>query len=89
MSAPVGAIVSLYVDVAAIVKPNDVIETRSGRRYSVLTVRVQLRGKNKGRQHLSAIVLGDDPVGDTTIVHRIRWYRRDRASGGVKARGRA
>ncbi|MDQ1446792.1 MAG: hypothetical protein QOI20_3256 [Acidimicrobiaceae bacterium] len=89
MSAPAGAIVSLYVDVVAIVKPTDVIETRSGRRYEVLTVRVQLRGKHKGRQHLAARVIGtDEHVPDGAIVHRIRWYRRDRASAGVKARGR-
>lgn len=89
MSAPVGAVVNLYVDLVAIVKPGDVIETRSGRRYSALTVRVQLRGMNKGRQHLSALVLGDEATPDGATVHRIRWYRRDRASGGVKSRRRA
>lgn len=98
MTAPAGAIVSLYVDLLAHVQPKDIIETRSGRRYSVLAVRVQGRGKNAGRQHLQARVMGADERHpfegmqpdhpQIPTVHRIRWYRRDRAGGGVKQRGR-
>lgn len=91
MTAPAGAVVSLYVDLVARVRLDDIIETRSGRRYLVLGVRVQERGKHAGRQHLRARVLEHD---DTLLydgpwrLHRIRWYRRDRASAGVKQRGR-
>jgi hypothetical protein len=95
--APAGAIVSLYVDLVARVQIDDIIETRSGRRYQALEVRVQKRGKNVGRQHLRCRVMDegerhpyegmtpDHPLIPT--VHRIRWYRRERGAG-VKARGR-
>lgn len=77
MTAPAGAVVKLYVDLVAPVAPRDVIETQTGRRYSVLSVRVQLRGARAGRQHLQCLVLGvDDPP--TGEVHKIRWYKRGR-----------
>lgn len=60
MTAPAGATVSLYVDLAARVAMDDVIETTSGRRYQVLGVREQLRGKHAGRQHLQVLVLDRD-----------------------------
>lgn len=63
MTAPVGAAVKLYVDLAARVAVDDVIETTSGRRYQVLGVRVQQRGKHAGRQHLQCLVLGDQRLG--------------------------
>lgn len=81
MTAPAGAVVKLYVDLAASVAPTDVIETESGRRYWVLTVREQQRGKHIGRQHLGCMVLGDDwerIVGRDPVIHRIRWYMRKR-----------
>lgn len=88
MKAPAGTEVSLYVDLAASVAPGDIIETRSGRRYLVSEVRVQLGGKRAGRQHLRAVVIDSDATMPADhVVHRIRWYRRDRA-GGVKQRGR-
>lgn len=100
-AAPIGTEVGLYVDLVERVHPFDVIETRSGRRYGVLSVRVQSRGKRAGRQHLRVVVLapGQGPglrakqVGDGIDlrpgkIHRIRWYVRGRASGGVKPKGR-
>jgi hypothetical protein len=77
MTAPYGAIVKLYVDLAAQVVPTDVIETQSGRRYWVLEVRVQQKGKHKGRQHLACLVLDPSKNDEgTNRVHRIRWYKR-------------
>lgn len=77
MTAPAGAIVSLYLDLVASVDPNDIIETGTGRRYAVLQVRVQERGKHAGRQHLRAIVLGgDEQIGENSVIHHIRWYSR-------------
>ena len=77
MTAPAGAIVSLYVDLQRRVELNDIIETGTGRRYAVLQVRVQERGKHVGRQHLRAIVLGrDERIGENSTIHRIRWYQR-------------
>jgi hypothetical protein len=100
-AAPIGAEVGLYVDLRERVELGDVIETRAGRRYGVTSVRVQERGKHAGRQHLRAVVLAEGEqlmisrdVGDRTVVtsggrtHRIRWYRRDRASAGVLPKGR-
>jgi hypothetical protein len=97
VTAPAGAIVSLYVDLVATVLVEDIIETRSGRRYSVLEVRVQTRGKHEGRQHLRARVMGEDerhPYEGMTpdhpripTVHRIQWYAR-KGGAVVKERGR-
>lgn len=74
MVAPVGAVVSLYVDLRALVAPDDVVETQSGRTYRVVSVRVQIRGKHAGRQHLRCIVIDERPA--VARVHTIRWYRR-------------
>jgi autonomous glycyl radical cofactor GrcA len=79
VTAPAGAIVSLHVDLIARVDVNDIIETESGRRYRVLDVRVQQRGKHEGRQHLRVIVLGkndEHDEHDVYTVHKIRWYKR-------------
>lgn len=89
MTAPAGAIVSLYVDLVADVGTGDVIATQSGRRYRVVDVRVQKRGKHVGRQHLRCIVdpgaepdemVYAGPEGETRagVVHTIRWYKRAR-----------
>lgn len=82
MTAPAGTEVGLYVDLVARVDVGDVIETQTGRRYGVVSVRVQARGKHIGRQHLRAVVMDGcaacDPLGEAR-VHRIRWYRRGRA----------
>lgn len=83
MTAPVGAIVGLYVDLDAQVEVGDVIETTTGRRYGVLDVRVQLRGRHAGRQHLRCAVIGEmrsmGVEAGVNRVHHIRWYRRGRA----------
>jgi hypothetical protein len=78
MAAPVGAQVGLYVDMVGGVSEHDVIETESGRRYYVIAVRVQARGKHQGRQHLRVVVMSptDYPPGART--HKIRWYKRGR-----------
>ena len=88
MTAPAGAEVGLYVDLVATVRIGDVIETRSGRRYRVIAVREQLRGKAAGRQHLRAVVLEADDPGEGGAVHRIRWYARKGGSAraGVSRR---
>lgn len=77
MKAPAGAVVSLYVDLCRPVQRGHVIETQTGRQYGVLSVRVQMRGAHSGRQHLKCLVLSDeDEVAPSTIIHRIRWYKR-------------
>ena len=79
MTAPAGAVVKLYVDLVEPVVPTDVIETQSGRKYWVLHVRVQEKGKHKGRQHLSCLVL--DPTRNdegSNRIHKIRWYKRSK-----------
>lgn len=77
MTAPVGAIVRLYVDLRARVHYLDVIETGTGRRYLVLEVRVQQRGKRRGRQHLRCMVIDHTTAVDrSSTVHRIVWYPR-------------
>jgi hypothetical protein len=80
VTAPAGAIVSLYVDFMHPVDVGDIIETETGRRYEALHVRVQQRGKRIGRQHLRCIVRdGDAPIAPGTVIHRLRWYKRGRA----------
>jgi hypothetical protein len=85
VTAPVGAVVKLHVDLVAPVRVGDVIETQTGRRYSVLGVREQQRGKHAGRQHLQCLVVpldfeplaaGPLPPDLAAKVHRIRWYVR-------------
>lgn len=88
VTAPIGAVVSLYVDLVESVWIGDIIETQTGRRYSVLAVRVQMRGKAAGRQHLRCLVVdrdtepsarltaGDVSTGESGEVHTIRWYKR-------------
>ncbi len=79
MTAPAGAIVGIYVDLAQRVAIGDVIETKTGRRYSVLDVRVQGRGWHVGRQHLRVLVMvPGDPLPDSGTLHPIRWYARGR-----------
>lgn len=89
MTAPIGAVVSLYVDLMESVWVGDVIETQTGRRYAVIAVRVQARGKAAGRQHLRCLVVERDtnPVsrltsegvttGEAGEIHTIRWYKRE------------
>lgn len=80
MTAPVGAIVSIYVDLVESVSTGDLIETQSGRRYMTVGVRVQQRGKHVGRQHLRCVVIDRDDVCPSAMVgravHKIHWYKR-------------
>lgn len=79
MTVPAGAVVKLYVDTRMKqLEPGDVIETGTGRRYEVVTARIQERGKWAGiRQHLTALVLPPDhPLPPDTFILPIRWYRR-------------
>lgn len=79
MTAPVGAIVKLYIDGRYRLREGDVVQTESGRRYDVLTVRVQERGRHIGRQHFTARVMApDEPPRERWVV--IRWYPRRRRS---------
>ena len=97
--APDGAIVQLYVDTDRPIREGDVVETRAGRGYQVLGVRVQTRGKRTGRHHLQCLVMGDNWVDDierwretlpkTSHVHRIRWHQRNGTAAGVKGRDRS
>lgn len=77
-AAPDGSVVKLYVDLCERVAVGDLIETQTGRRYGVLVVREQQRGKHRGRQHLSCVVIGADrsEPGPGVRLHRIRWYKR-------------
>jgi hypothetical protein len=89
--APAGSIVKLYVDSDQLIREGHVVETRSGRRYLVLTVRLQTRGKYIGRHHLSALVVGEDELCPAPVTHRIRWYKRHArvGRGGVKGADRS
>lgn len=80
-TAPDGAVVKIFVDSDELIREGHVVETRSGRRYLVLSVRLQLRGKHIGRHHLSALVVPKDDACPTQKTHRIRWYARTRGAG--------
>ena len=73
----VGAVVGLYVDLVQPVAVNDAIRTSTGRTYQVLTVRVQLKGRHRGRQHLTCVVTDAEPPAGV-VIHHIRWYKRTR-----------
>lgn len=78
-AAPIGTEVSLYVDLRERVDVDDLIVTTSGRTYLVTGVRVQLKGKHSGRQHLRAVVLDETDaraLGTSRTRHMIRWYER-------------
>lgn len=73
MSAPNGAIVSIYYD-GQPVYVNQCLQTPTGRTYVVTARRVQLRGKHKGRQHLACLVAAAPPPG--AFVRPLHWYKR-------------
>jgi hypothetical protein len=84
MTAPVGATVQIYVDLVERVAIDDVIQTQSGRRYRVLSVREQVRGEHVGRQHLQCVVIDREVTVRghvATTIHQIRWYPRGRRKG--------
>lgn len=58
------------------VAPGDALRTPTGRSYGVLSVRVQERGKHRGRQFVTAVVL-DEPLTAATKVHPLIWHSRD------------
>lgn len=74
MTAPVGAVVSIYYDASAVVAEGDAIKTSTGRTYQVVAARRQERGKHRGRWHLRCLVVDDHPPG--VIVHPLHWYKR-------------
>jgi hypothetical protein len=76
MAAPPGAVVKLYVDTDRMLQVGDGVTTQTGRRYEILELRVQARGKWAGiRRHLVCRVMHpDEPDRDYWIP--IRWYRR-------------
>lgn len=73
MTAPVGAVVSIYYDGHA-VAPGDALVTTTGRTYVVASVRVQGRGRHVGRQHLACLVATEPPA--DARVYKLHWYRR-------------
>jgi hypothetical protein len=78
MTAPVGRVVSLYIDTATDhVDEGDVIQTPSDRSYRVVASRQQQRGIHVGRWHLQALVIDADTVTDEDRVIQIVWYPRN------------
>jgi hypothetical protein len=80
LTAPVGAVVRICYD-GRPVAPGDVLQTRTGRCYTVASVRVQRRGKHVGRQHLACFVTVCnlvDVVARGGRVWPLRWYLRGR-----------
>jgi hypothetical protein len=78
-AAPAGAEVGLYYDARRDVAVGDVVETtRTKRRYLVMKVRRQERGRHAGRWHLRCVVLPPDAdVDPDAVIHPVRWYRRE------------
>lgn len=77
MKAPAGAVVSLYMDTLRLMEVGDEVRTRSGRRYEVVGLRRQERGKHKGRWHIQARVLPvEHPLDPDVTVHTLWWYSR-------------
>jgi hypothetical protein len=80
MGAPIGSVVSLYIDTTRQVLVNEFIRTQTGRTYQIVSVRTQQRGKHAGRrQHLRALVVpATTPTEDDTVIP-ILWYPRTKA----------
>lgn len=76
--APPGSVVSIYLDTPRGLDVGDEVRTTTtGRRYEVVTVRVQTRGKNVGRKHLKVRVLAPDHPTDPDVrVIPVTWYPR-------------
>lgn len=78
MKAP-GEPAKLYMDTTMRILEGDYIRTQTGRTYLVTAVRVQLRGKHEGRQHLQTVVMAKDhEVEKDARVIPIHWYVRRR-----------
>ncbi len=76
MKAPIGAVVKLYVDARWPLEPHHILTTPTGRAYVILTVRVQMRGKHRGRQHLQALVAELASLPPDAPRFLLRWYKR-------------
>jgi hypothetical protein len=75
MKAPVGSLVKLYYDAPDIVvRVGDVLQTRTGRCYMLISVRQQQKGAHVGRWNLKTVVI--DKVPPEANIHPIFWYRR-------------
>ena len=80
--APVGSVVSIYIDAAQVLDEGDFVTTRTGRAYRVLANRIQERGKHIGRQHLRVMVVDLDEVerglaeDPQRVSLPIFWYSR-------------
>lgn len=85
-TAPRGTEVGLYYDSPTLVQVDDFLQTRSGRTYLIISVRIQERGKHVGRQHLRALVSGPEEIGSGDKVHPIFWYSRSAPSGSRRIR---
>jgi hypothetical protein len=84
--AAAGENVSLYYDGRPL-RVGDVLQTRTGRCYLVIVVRVQTRGRHAGRQHLRAVVadqLADIELGAGARVVALYWYRRQARTGSSR-----
>ncbi len=79
---PAGSLVRLYYDSPRRVTAGDYLRTATtGRLYLVHRVRVQDRGKHKGRQHIVGIVMRPDhEVEADARVLPIQWYPRTAAA---------
>ena len=73
MKAPVGAVVKIFYD--GLVSAGDALQTPTGRVYAVLSVRVQRRGKARGRRHLRCMVAREVPA--EVRVRPLHWYSRE------------
>ncbi len=80
MATPIGDTCYLYVDAARTLEKGDYVVTKTGRTYEVLTNRIQQRGKNAGRQHLSVLVLDPEaPRDPDAYTLTLQWYSRSRS----------
>ena len=73
--ASAGAVVRIHYDSPAELEPGDALVTTTGRTYVVVGCRRQLRGKHRGRWHLTCVV-ADTPAPAGARVHTLAWYRR-------------
>lgn len=74
MKAPIGAIVSLYIDSLFEVSIGEFLQTPTGRLYQIVSIREQKKGQHIGRKHIKALVSEKAPRGSK--VHPIYWYSR-------------
>lgn len=72
-----GEIARIYFDGRKRIEAGDFIQTPTGRTYLVQANRVQERGKNAGRQHLTTVVMAPGhPLDESDMVHQLAWYPR-------------